>query len=460
MKYSDYFYEADSDNSKKALGFIPHPSTVGKTSTGPNMWQKDDFLINRWVKKGLFSLAHMLDGKPKPPKIKKVKVKVSDFDFYPITRVGFDRMGSLLSKDLLNPTKEKLHVVKMNTVDFDKPSAVSARTNDPEILSADMYTLNNKGRIIVISNLYKDDKGKHKLEYMIGVDKKGRDYFLSILGKSFKSWLASNFQDPSKNPTMSDDDERSPQEQAIDNATGGDYEDYIDDEPEEEESTEEEPEEEKVPEEEPEEEKVPEEEPEEPKKSKPKKELPVKNSFGGFGYIISDSHDLYNNVVSNVVDKESKYDRIVLVKPETRKNMTGFKIIFAPKDENADNAKYNRTMYIFKSKTKKNKDDYSALVFRGKDSFKDAMSLFFKKMLSGPKSIEQLAHKIKWHQQSPINIDDPAVYASWDSTEVPSKDVAFSKKILDAAKNENIEYVYSSFSDDLRMNELYNIIIK
>lgn len=194
MRFSKhYFNEADNKS------FIPDPSSVGKSSTGEHIWQKDDYLINRWVKKGLFALGKAIGkGFQKTPKIKKANANAEKFTFREVTRAAFETVGTSLSKDYMGKDKsQRLYITGMYNVDVDNDDAIFKIGKRPEksksgklynqMLSSDMYVASNGGRIILVSILNNDDE----IQYYIGTDDNGKVYFAYKFGKSFESYASS-----------------------------------------------------------------------------------------------------------------------------------------------------------------------------------------------------------------------------------------------------------------------------
>jgi len=200
------------------------------------------------------------------------------------------------------------------------------------------------------------------------------------------------------------------------------------------------------------------------KEPKPRsKEIPIRNKFGGHGYMNDETHELYNDLVSKIIDNPEFKDNIVKTNKTNQDEMNGYKIVFKPVGEDPDLPDYNRTMYVFKNKSKKgNKGhDWTSIAFRGRDSFKDALKLFFPQMLKDKEKLQDLAHSVKWHQAQPSQISNPTKYADWKNNEIPSEDVEFTtnviKDVLNDERNKsesfNDYYTYDMLIESLNEDE-------
>ncbi len=191
-------------------------------------------------------------------------------------------------------------------------------------------------------------------------------------------------------------------------------------------------------------EQAPEEKPEETPKPKANKELPVKMKFGGHGYMNDDGHTIFNSIASDI--KGGKYgDNVLKVTKSNQEKMSGYKIVFKPQGENPDLPEYNRTMYVYKNKDK-TAQPWTSVVFRGRESFRDGLKLFFPGVLKDRAKLNDVASHVKWHQAPPASISDPIAYASWKNTEIPKEDVDFTVSAIQDALGDKKEQA-ESFSE-------------
>lgn len=173
-----------------------------------------------------------------------------------------------------------------------------------------------------------------------------------------------------------------------------------------------------------------------PPKPKPK-ELPLTRDSGAFGYMVADGHKLFDELVNGIVNNPDKNikDNIVKANKSKIKGMDAYRILFKPMSDEKN--KYLRTMYVLKNNSDGSGDDWTSVAFRTKDSFIDAIKLFFKDMV---KNDEELTHALKytkWHQLAPSKVHDPKIYANWLHNETPQEDIEFTQKILHDVKKES-----------------------
>lgn len=209
---------------------------------------------------------------------------------------------------------------------------------------------------------------------------------------------------------------------------------------------------------------------EKPTEEKPKtprvKEIPASNRFGGYGYMNDDDHTIFNSIESDITS--GKFDEFLAapVMKSNQEKMTGYKIVFKPTAKDPDMPDHARTMYIFKNRPKyKHKGgDWASIVFRGRESFKDSLKLFFPGLLKSKENLKDVAHNIKWYQASPKAISNPLAYASWTNTEIPEEDVQFTadaiKDALEDAKETSESFLDFYEYDTLSENIVDDLLIK
>ena len=192
MRFSKHYFNEE----------LPDPSSVGTSSTGEHIWQQDDYLINRWVKKGILHLAKALRGgksgegkQPRKPVIKKTGINARDYTFREVNRSAFEYVGNTFARDYMSPDKKAPHTVNgmynVGNIENEKDVyalSVSGKPKKPhkQMLSSDMYTTSNGGSLVLVSIL----NDKDEIQYFIGADDKAKEYFAFKVGKSFDTYAS------------------------------------------------------------------------------------------------------------------------------------------------------------------------------------------------------------------------------------------------------------------------------
>jgi len=191
--------------------------------------------------------------------------------------------------------------------------------------------------------------------------------------------------------------------------------------------------------------------------TRPKK-MPVHKNFRSVGYITRNSHRIFDKLVSNIVDNKQNFgDNIIQIKTFNSKKFHGYEIYFKPQKTPGKEVKfpnYIRVMYLFKNNKGESANDWSSIGFRGTQSFKDAVELFFLGNIQNKDAMYKVLNQVKWDMQDPRNVNDPMVFASWSKQKIPEEDVAYTNTILQTAMDDKKKQMNDSFSIHYNCNQL------